>query len=228
VPLVLRAWLRYIVPLTVLSAIAVLPLWWLASRVGVAKDLPQARAQLRVAWFIGASAIACQLWLVAAVAPAVRGLADGTPPSQLRAFAQGLRGLARGFWPALIAVIAVALGGIALVVPGLLLLVLLSLTGASTRVGDPVPAPLLDSVTVVRANLKHVAFVVAAIVVADLVITAVLQWQLVPHITRKVAASKLATIRSFIRTLPFAIAVVSPLAACALAAAYVRLTRRTT
>jgi hypothetical protein len=227
VPLALRAWLRYLVPLTVLSVIAFLPLLWLASRTGLAADLPKARAQVRLGWVLAAVAWASQLWLVAGAAPAVRGLVRGQPLSQLRAFTEGVRGLARGFVPCLIAVLAVALGGIALVVPGVLLLVLLALTGASERLGEPPPAPLVDSVAVVRDSLGRVALIVVAIIVINLAIALALQLQLVPHITRKVAAAKLAPIRSFVRMVPLVLAVVAPLAACALAATYARLRSRT-
>lgn len=226
-PLALRAWLRYLVPLTVLSVIAFIPLLWIASRTGLAADLPKARAQVRLGWVLAAVAWASQLWLVAGAAPAVRGLVRGQPLSQLRAFSEGLRGLVRGFVPCLVAVLAVVLGGIALVVPGALLLVLLALTGASERLDQPPPAPLVDSVSVVRGNLGRVALIVLAIVVANLAIALVLQWQLVPHITRKVAASKLAPIRTFVRMVPLVLAVAAPLAACALAAAYARLRSRT-
>ena len=123
--------------------------------------------------------------------------------------------------------IAVVLGGVALVVPGLLLLVLLALTGASERLGEPPPAALVDSVAVARANLPRVAWVVSAILVANLAVAFVLQWQLVPHITKKLSVAKLAPVQTFVRLVPLALAALSPLAACALAAAYARATRRT-
>jgi hypothetical protein len=227
VSLTLRAWSRYVVPLTVLSVIAFVPLLWIASRVGLAADLPRARAQVRIGWALAAVAWCCQLWLVAGVAPAVRSVGRGEPISQLRAFSDGLRGLARGLLPCLIAIVGVGLGGLALVVPGVLLLVLFALTGASDRLGEPPAVALADSVAVVRANLTRVALIVAAIIVVNLAITFVLQWQLVPFITKKVAAAKLAPIRTFVRTVPLALAVLSPVAACALAAAYTRLKSRT-
>jgi len=108
--------------------------------------------------------------------------------------------------------------------------VLVSVTGASERLGDPPPAALVDSVAVVRRDWVRVALIVGAIVVVNLAITFVVQkWQ-VPTITKKVPAAKLLPLRTFVRTVPLAIALVSPLSACALAAAYIRLTqgRRTT
>jgi hypothetical protein len=222
-----RTWLRYAAPLTLLAAIAFVPLIYVASRVPGAQDLVKARAQLRLGWIIAAVAWTCQLWLVAAVAPAVRALADGRPLSQWRALADGARGLVRAIVPWTIAVIAIVLGGVALVIPGLLLLVLLSLTGASERLREPPPAALVDSVAVVRANLGRIALLVGAVVVVDLAICFALQAVLVEHITKKVPPAKLLPIRTFVRTLPLALAALSPVLACVVAAAHARATRRT-
>src|SRR5690606_2509529 len=115
------------------SAVALAPLVWLAFRAGAAPDFARARAQVRLGWVLAGAAWACQLWLVAGVAPAVRGLVRGEPLSQLGALVHGARGLARGLVPCSIAVIAVVFGGFALVVPGLVLLVLVALTGASEQ-----------------------------------------------------------------------------------------------
>jgi hypothetical protein len=227
VPLAVRAWLRYVVPLTLLSALAFLPLFYVASRVGAAQDLAKARAQVRLGWGFAATAIVFQLLLVAGVAPAVRALAGGRPLSQWRALRAGACNLVRGVIPWLVTIVAIALGGTALIVPGLLLLVLLSLTGASERLGEPPPAPLLDSVAAVRPRIVRVAVIVAAIVVVNLAIALALQLWFVPTIAKKVAAVKLLPIRTFVRTLPLVLAAFSPLVACVLAATYARLTRQT-
>lgn len=226
-PVAVRTWLRYVVPLTLLSAIAFLPLVYVASRVGAAPDLAKARAQVRLGWILAGSAVAFQLLLVAGVAPAVRALVRGRPLSQWHALRDGARGLARGVIPWLVTIAAIGLGGVALVVPGLLLLVLLSLTGASERIGEPPPAALLDSVSATRHGLVRVAIVIAAIVVVNLAIALALQLWFVPAIAKKVAAVKLLPIRTFVRTLPLVLAAISPLVACVLAATYVRLTRQT-
>jgi hypothetical protein len=227
VPLTLRAWLRYVVPLTLLSAVAFVPLLYVASRVNAAPDLVKARAQLRLGWILAGFAWACQFLLVAGVAPAVRSIAAGMPLSQWRALADGARNLVRAVVPWLVVVVAVVLGQLALVVPGFLLAILLSLTGASVRLGEPPPAPLVDSVAIVRRNFGRVALVVVAILVVNLAIAFALQTTLVPAIARKVAAAKLLPIRTFVRYVPLVIAAVSPLAACALAATYERLRRQT-
>jgi hypothetical protein len=166
--------------------------------------------------------------LVAGVTPAVRGMTRGTPLSQWRALVDGARNLVRALVPWLIVVAAIALGELALVVPGLLLAVLLSLTGASERLDQPPPAALVDSVEVVRRSFGRVALLFVGIMLVNLAIALALQMALVPHIAKKVAAAKLLPVRTFVRTLPAAIAVISPLLACALAATYERLTRRTT
>jgi hypothetical protein len=227
VPLAVRTWLRYVVPLTLLSALAFLPLFYVASRVGAAQDLAKARAQVRLGWLLAGTAVAFQLLLVAGVAPAVRALAGGRPLSQWHALRAGLCNLGRGVIPWLVTIAAIALGGTALVVPGLLLLVLLSLTGASERLGEPPPAPLLDSVAAVRPRMVRVAVIVAAIVVVNLALALALQLWFVPTIAKKVAAVKLLPVRTFVRTLPVVLAAFSPLVACVLAATYARLTRQT-
>ena len=121
-PVTLRAWLRYLVPLTLLSAIAFVPLLYVAWRVGAATDLQKARAQVRIAWILAGSAWMFQLLLIAGVAPAMRSVVRGAPLSQGRALVDGLRGLARGLVPWLIVVVAILLGGLALMLPGLFLL----------------------------------------------------------------------------------------------------------
>jgi hypothetical protein len=228
VPITLRAWLRYVVPLTVLAVLAFLPVAYLASKVGAPPDVSKARAQLRIGWAIGGTAWAWQWLLVAGVAPALRGIVRGQPLSQWRAFVDGLRNLARAVVPWLIVVAAIALGELALVIPGFLLGVLLALTGASERLGEPPPAALVDSVAIARRAFAQMLGIVVAILVVNLAVTFAWQTALVPYVTKKVSAAKLLPIRTFVRTLPFVLAAISPLVACGLAATYERLKRRTT
>lgn len=225
-PVTLRAYLRYVVPLTLLSALACLPLVWLAARVGAAPDLAKARAQVRLGWILAGCAWICQLWLVAGVAPAVRGVVCGQPLSQWRALADGARGLVHGLVPSAIAICAIALGGVALVVPGLLLLVLLAFTGASERLAEPPPAALVDSAAAARKSFSRAALLVATVIAVDLAVAFVAQSLLVPTIAKKVPAAQLLPIRTFVRTVPLALAALSPLLACALAAGHARFTRR--
>jgi hypothetical protein len=245
VPLVLRTWLRYVVPLTVLSSIALSPVAYIALKTSAPGDVLHARQLVRIGWLLAGTAIAWQLLLVAAVTPAVRSIASalpagvlrgpaeldlaiaaGTPLSQLSMLTRGLASLARALVPWLVAIAAVLLGGLALVVPGVLLLVLLSLTGASDRLTDEPARALADSVTIVRAQLPRVAMLVALIVAVDLAIAYAAQLALVPAVGKKVAAAKLVPVQTFVRAIAVALVVLSPLAACTLAAAYERAKRR--
>lgn len=219
-PLALRAWLRYLVPLTLLAVITCGPLLYIALYAPAVKDIPHARIQVRIPWLLASFAWISQLWLVAAAAPLVRSVDTAQPSSQLGALWAGLCGLVRGALPFAAAVAAILLGGLALVVPGALLLLLLSLTGASDAIREPLPAPLLDSIAVVRANWQRVAITLGAIIVVGLLVTFVIQHIYVPPIKAKVPPSKLLPIRTFLRLVGLSLFAMSPLAACLLAACY--------
>jgi len=217
VPLALRAWLRYLVPLTLLACIACLPLLWIATRFPPPPDVQHARIEMRVTWALAATAWIWQLWLVAGAAPAVQSLADGAPLSQVRALTRGLRQMATKFLPVLITIFAIVLGSVALVVPGVLLLVLLSTTGAT--------ASHAEAIEVGRANMKRLAITVAAIVVGALVIALACQLAIVPSIAKKAPVSKLVPIRTFTRVLALALTAYAPIAATAIAAVTARRAR---
>jgi hypothetical protein len=224
--LTVRAWLRYVVPLTLLAIIALGPVAYAASKAVAPIDVLTARALVRRGWMFAAGAIALQLWLVAAVAPAVRALHAGTPLTQLGALVAGVRGLVRGVVPWLTVLVAVLLGGIALVVPGVLLLVLLAMTGASDAQGAPMPAALEDSIAVARANLPRIALVITAIVAIDLAITFAAQLAFVPAVGKKVAVAKLAPVRTFVRVTVLGLVAIAPAIACVIAATYSHAKRR--
>jgi hypothetical protein len=224
--LTVRAWLRYIVPLTLLGIVALGPVAYTAWKAAAPVDVLAARALVRRAWILAVAAIALQLLLVAAVAPAVRGLHAGRPLPQLGALAAGVRGLVRGIVPWLTAILAVLLGGVALVVPGVLLLVLVSMTGASDVLDAPLPAALEDSIAVARAQLPRIAVIVAAIVVVDLAITFAAQLAFVPAVGKKVAVAKLAPVRTFVRVTALGLVAIAPAVACTIAAAYSQAKRR--
>lgn len=216
-PFALRAWLRYLVPLTLLAFVACLPMLWIAMRAPAPPDVQHARRWMRVAWAIASTAWICQLWLVAAAAPAVRSLADGAPLSQGTALTAGLRALAVKFIPILIAVLAIALGSVALVVPGVLLLVLLSPTGAVES--------HTEAIAVARANMKRLALTLACVIAGALVIALACQLAIVPSIGKKVAAPKLLPIRTFLRVLVLSLTAYAPIGACAIAAVTARRAR---
>jgi len=218
--LTVRAWLRYVVPLTLLAvtrrARARNPRW--SGRPP--GDCFTARASVGDGWVRATCAIALQLLVVAAAAPAVRALDGGAPLSQLGAFTAGVRGLVRGFVPWLTALVAVLLGGVTLVVPGVVLLVLVSMTGASDKLDAPMPQAIEDSIALARAHLPRIALVVGTIVALDLAITFAVQATFVPIVGKKVAAAKLLPIRSFVRVTALALVAIAPAIGCALAATY--------
>lgn len=213
-----RAWLRYLVPLTLLSIIALAPIVYVAWKTGAPRDIVTARAQMRLGWMFAGVTWACQLWLVAGVMPAVHSIADREPLSQLRVLWVGLARLVKAAVPCAIAVIAIVFGGLALVVPGALLLVLLAPTGASPLLGNGPAAPLVDTIEAVRKNLKMIAILIGAIIAIDLAIVLASQTALLPTVSKKVAPSKLLPIRTYVRVVAIALVAFSPLAACALAA----------
>ena len=108
--LTVRAWLRYVVPLTLLAGIALGPVAYAAWTLAPPVDVVTGRALVWRGWMLMACAIALQFLAVAAAAPAVRALHAGAPLSQLGALAKGLRGIVRGFVPWLTALVAVQLG----------------------------------------------------------------------------------------------------------------------
>ena len=220
--LTLRTWLRYLAPLTILSAIVMLPVAWIALHVHAAADLVEAHGQLLRGWELAASAWIFQIVLVGAAAPAVRAIAAGKPLSQLAAFASGARGLVRAVVPCTIAVLAVMIGGLALVVPGLVLLAMLAMTGASDELGTALPAPLLDSVAVARASLRTIAIVVGAILALDLAIALGAQLALVHALPKKPPIALLVPSRTYVRVVACALIALSALPACALASVYTR------
>jgi hypothetical protein len=224
--LTVRAWLRYIVPLTLLAIVAVGPVAYVAWKTAAPVDVVTARGLVRRGWVLAAVAIALQLFLVAAAAPAVRGLHAKAPLSQLGALRAGIVGLVRGFVPWLTAIVAVLLGGVALVVPGVLLLVLVAMTGASDELDAPLPAAIQDSIAVARAHLPSIAVVIAAVVAIDLAITYAAQLAFVPMVGKKVAVAKLAPIRTFVRVTALALVAIAPAFACAIAATYSHAKRR--
>jgi hypothetical protein len=225
VSLALRAWLRYVVPLTLLSAIATSAIGVFALRLGYATDAAGARMQVGLGWACLGSAWIAQFVLVAAVAPAVRALAAGPPLSQRRARTEGARGRVRGRAPGRGAAAAVAIGGIALVIPGLALLALLALTGASDQLDAPLPAALSDAVAVARANLRPVIATVVAMIALDAAIGAIAQLTLVHALPKKPPPASLHACRTFVRAIAIALIALSPLPACALAAVYARRAR---
>jgi hypothetical protein len=218
--LALRTLVRYLVPLAIVTAVVIAPLALVAFRAPWPNNLPTANMALGRAFVIGGTAWAFQLLLVAAAAPLVRAVAAGEPLSQPRALVAAFSNLVRMFVPCLAAVCAIAIGGLALVVPALVLLVLLSTTGASTERG--IPAPLVASVTAVRAQWRPVALVVLAMLVVDVALAfGAWKFAAVPF-AKKLKPAQWATYGNVARIVVFGVAATAPIFATLLAAFRVR------
>lgn len=206
----IRTWLRHAVPLTLLSAIALSPLIALALRIPAPADPAGAKSALALGWTLLGVAWLGQLLLVGGASAMI-----DSPGSQLRALAAGLLQLGRAIVPCLVAAAAIAIAGLALVVPGVVVLVLLSLTAASRERG--VPAPLLDSIAAARRQLPAVALAVAALLAIDAAIGLVAHRALIAALPARPAPAQLAATRAFARAIVVALVVVSPLPATVLA-----------
>jgi hypothetical protein len=218
----LRTYVRYLVPFTVLSAIALAPALWITLHLPLPVGPAQGKSVVAFSWMLGAVAWVPQLVLVAGVAPAMRAAGRGAPLSQLGALRHGMVGLVTMILPCLLAVAAIGLGSLALVLPGLALLVMLSVTGASTEPG--MPGPLLDSIAFARANLKLVAIAVAAMLVVDLAVPGLARLITTTPLPKQPTAEQLAAYLRLPRIVIAAVVIVSPMIASVLAA--VRLTAR--
>jgi hypothetical protein len=205
--------LRYLVPLTLLSAIALAPVIVIALRVRVPVDPAGANAAVIAGWGMLAIAALGQLVLVGGAAAVAR--VQPSQLSQLGALRSGFMGLVRAIVPCVAAAVAIAIGSLALLVPGLALLVLLALTGASRERG--LPAPLVDSIAVARTQLPTVALTVAAMLALDAAIGLAAYRGFVVPLPRQPTPAQLAAVRHFARAIALALVVVSPLPATMLA-----------
>lgn len=215
----IRTYVRYLVPLTVLSLIAFAPLVLFALRVPAPANAKQAEIVLRIAWALAGCSVISLYLLVGGVAPAVRGLAGGAPRSQLAALGSGLAGLARAVVPTLLAVAAIAIGGLAVAVPGLILLVLLALTGASAL--DGAPERLAESIAIARTKFLPIAGVIVATLAVQAVAILVLSRPLVP-LPKPPRPEHLAAFRQLARFTIVGIALAAPIPAVILAAIHGR------
>lgn len=214
-----RTYVRYLVPLTVISVIAFAPLILFALTVPAPKNAKQAEFVMRYAWAFAGVSVIPLLVLVGGVAPAVRGIAGNAPRSQLAVLGAGLLGLARALIPCLLAIAAVAIGGLACVVPGLILLVLLALTGASAE--DGAPARLTDSIAIARTKYLPIIAVIVCVLAAQAIAIIVLRAPLVP-VGKTPKPEHLAAFRMLVRVTVAGIALAAPIAAVVLAAIHAR------
>jgi hypothetical protein len=204
----IRTWLRYAAPLTALSAVALSPLVILGLVVPAPRNPAEARTVLALGWAIVGVAWLGQLVLVGGAAAMT-----GPRRSQLRALAAGLLRLLGAIVPCLAAAAAITLGSLAFVVPGLVLLVLLALTGASPVRG--LPGALRDSIAVARTHLPAVIVIVAGMLALDAAIGLVAHRAFAMSFTRPQA--QLPAFRGFVRAIIAGLVVLSPLPATLLA-----------
>lgn len=206
----LGTWLRYAVPLTLLSAVALSPIIAAALLTRAPVDPAGAKAVLTLGWVMIAFAWFGQLVLAGGATAMTRAT-----PSQLRALGQGFVQLVRAIVPCLAAVTAIAIGGLALAVPGLVLVALLALTGASPARG--VLASLADSIAIARKHLPAVVLATAAMIAIDLAIGLVAQRAFTAPLPKPPSPAQLAQYRHFVRVVALALVIVSPLPATVLA-----------
>jgi hypothetical protein len=202
----IRTWLRYVVPLTVLSVIALSPVVVVALRARPPADAAGANALVALGYELLALAWFGQLLLI--------GAASAVAGSQLAALRAGFAQLLRALVPCLAAVVAIALAGLALALPGVALVVLLSLTGASPKRGL---AALRDSIAAARRRLPGIALAVAAMLVLDVAIAWVSQRLLVPPLPKRPTSEQLAAARQFLHCVAAVLVVLSPLPALVVA-----------
>lgn len=214
--LALRTYARYAAPLTLLSLAIYAPLLWYALISPTPAELGPAWRMVMIAWGVAATAWIAQYMLVGGAAPLARSIADGAPLAQLAGARAAVRGLVRAVLPVLLVVAAIAMGSIALAIPGLVLGVLLSLTGASTRGG--LAEPMLDSVARVRAHKKPAIVAVIAILAVDFAIVTLPFVIMLGPLSPRPTSEELAAAQLILRIVAIGIPLVTPLAACVLAA----------
>jgi hypothetical protein len=216
VVLAARTIVRYVVPLAIVTLVVVAPWAYVAFRSPWPRDLAGANLALARAFAIAGTAWIATFVLVGAAAPLVRSVAMGAPLSQPRAIGAAIGNTVRMVLPCLAASAAVLIGGLALVVPAFVLMAMLALTGASTERG--MPAPLVESVAIVRERWKPVALAIGVMFVVDVAL-AFVAWKTVAlPFSKKLKPAEWATYGSVARVVVMGVAVTAPLFATLLAA----------
>lgn len=219
-----RTYARYAVPVTVLTALLYAPLLYLAWSAKLPATLGEGKAAIRLAWAMLGISLLPMFVLVGGIAPAVRSLASGRPASQVRALVDGVRGVVSAALPCALAITAALIGTLALVVPGLVLLMLFALVGASDASGA---ARLADAAALARS--RPTALAIAGVLVVTVAVHAAALWfvqrGLAVPIPRKPTPEQLGELRTLLRTSVLASAAIAPFAAVALAAIHARAVR---
>ncbi len=215
----IRTHVRYVVPFTILSVIAFAPLLLLALRAQVPTNAKQAGIALRYAYALAGGSIIPLFLLVGGVAPAVRGVVAGVPRSQLAVLGAGLSGLARAVVPTLLAIAAIVIGGLALALPGLILLVLLALSNASTA--DGAPSRLADSVAIARTRIFPIIGVLVVTLGVQALAIFVLSRELIP-LPKSPTPEHLVAFRQLVRVTVAGTMLAAPVPAVVLALIHAR------
>ena len=216
--LVIKTYLRYLVVVTVLSALVFAPLLYLAFKLRVPADLAHAKGVVRTAWLLVGFSLAPLLVLVGGVTPAVRSIADGRPLSQLRALWAGVGGLVRAALPCAVVVLATVIGSLALALPGLAALALLALAGATADGDGDLAARLHAAVAAAKPRIVLVVVVLVATVAVLVGATYMLQRGLPIPLPKPPKPEHFVQFPLFARTSITGIALFAPLPAVALAA----------
>lgn len=225
IALAARTIVRYVVPLAIVTMIVVTPWAYVAVKSPWPRDLPGANFALARAFVLAGTAWIATFVIVGAVAPLVRSVADGAPLSQVRAVVAAIGNGVRMGVPCLAASAAVLVGGMALVVPAFLLMVMLSLTGTSRERG--MPAPLVESVALVRGCWKPVALVIGVMIVVDVALVIVAWKTVAVPFGKKLKPIEWATYGNVARVVVIGIAVSAPVFATVLAAIGIKAARPT-
>jgi hypothetical protein len=215
-----RVLLRQAPTVVVVSLVALAPLLLTTVRLPAPTSVAAAKALVRTTLGLVVATLPCVLILVGGVAPLARAVVADTPLPHRAALRAGLAGLARAVVPCLLAGAAILLGSLALVVPGLLLLGLFALTGASTAAG--LPAPLDDSAAIVRAHRRPVALVLVAWLGVVGLAMLVLYLRLPLPLPKQPSAITLSAFRTFAHTSVLIAVAAGPVVATALAAIHAR------
>jgi hypothetical protein len=221
VSLALRSWLRYAGPLVLVSAVVMSPLAIYVFSLDTAQNLATAKAHLRLGFEMAAVAWMFQLVLVGGATPAVLAIAGREPGTQIDVLARGLSRALRAVVPCALAAFAICVGLVAVVIPGFVLLALLSPVAATPALDEPLPAPLIAAVRAVRRDYRAFALAGLALVVVDAAIPIIVNGLVAaPLPAKNPSPDALARATEAARWIATAFIALSPVPACAIAAAY--------
>jgi hypothetical protein len=212
------SWLRHVGPLALVSLVAFVPWFAIAFGVGFASGTYALPEQLALAAALAALAWIPQLGVAAAAAPLVRATAAGDAVGFRTASGRGFARLFAALAPTVTVALAVVVGTIAVIAPGCILLVLFAGATAGSASDQPLSGKLLASARAARRHPRRAIAVIAGVIAIDVVLASVLYLALARHRGSAPSYLDLEHARLFTRVLALALALVSPLCGCLLAA----------